>query len=163
MDSMNGTNANTGAALSSNAHLTQSIGDILNTPLGTRVLRRDYGSNLLELIDAPINNATKLQLYSAVAGALEKWEPRLRLTRAQLSDLQADPGTPSITASSLPLADTDDYIISTETGYPIGVAVLTPAPGNTTGVGITLQLDGENLETGDAFSADIALASTVLN
>ena len=38
----------------SDAHLVQSIGDILTTPLGSRVLRRSYGSELPDLIDQPI-------------------------------------------------------------------------------------------------------------
>lgn len=43
---MLGTDANTGKALEGMAHLRQSIRDILGTPLGSRVMRRDYGSEL---------------------------------------------------------------------------------------------------------------------
>ena len=75
----------TGAPLDGAAHLAQSIGDILLTPIGSRVMRRDYGSLLFELIDAPTNAATRLRLFSAVAGAIARWEPRLRLTRVTLS------------------------------------------------------------------------------
>jgi hypothetical protein len=32
-------------------HLKQSIIDILTTPIGSRVMRRDYGSRLFELVD----------------------------------------------------------------------------------------------------------------
>ena len=41
---MNGINATTGAALSGMDHLRQSIRDILTTRVGTRVMRRAYGS-----------------------------------------------------------------------------------------------------------------------
>jgi hypothetical protein len=71
----------TGQQLEGNAHLAQSIGDILSTPLGTRVMRRDYGSMLFDLIDQPINPATRLLLHAATAIALQRWEPRLRLKR----------------------------------------------------------------------------------
>lgn len=88
----------TGRALDGLAHLRQSIADILFTPVGTRLARRSYGSLLPELIDHPNNAATRVLLYSAVAGALMRWEPRLRLSRVQLfggtqagqSELQLD-------------------------------------------------------------------------
>jgi uncharacterized protein len=74
-------NKTSGQQLDGNAHLAQSIGDILSTPLGTRVMRRDYGSMLFDLIDQPINGATRLLLYAATAIALQRWEPRVRLKR----------------------------------------------------------------------------------
>ena len=80
----------TGAPLDGDAHLAQSIGDILSTPIGTRVMRRDYGSMLFELIDRPLNAATRLQLFAATAIALARWEPRLKLTRVGLSRAGAD-------------------------------------------------------------------------
>ena len=48
---MLGINAYTGESLSGLDHLRQSIADILSTPLNTRVMRRDYGSRIPELID----------------------------------------------------------------------------------------------------------------
>jgi phage baseplate assembly protein W len=58
-------------------HLKQSIADILNTPIGSRVMRRDYGSRLFELIDAPINRSTVVDIVAETAEALMKWEDRL--------------------------------------------------------------------------------------
>lgn len=83
---MTGMNAETGKPLAGDAHLGQSIADILTTPIGTRVMRRDYGSALFELIDAPLNALTRLRLFAATADALRRWEPRLRLTRVKLID-----------------------------------------------------------------------------
>ena len=37
------------------AHIKQSIADILLTPIGSRIQRRDYGSRMPELIDRPMN------------------------------------------------------------------------------------------------------------
>jgi phage baseplate assembly protein W len=48
---------NTGALLAGADHLGQSIGDILSTPIGTRLGRRDYGSLVPQQLDQP-NNAT---------------------------------------------------------------------------------------------------------
>lgn len=80
---MSGTNIYTGRALGGLLHLRQSITDILTTPIGSRVMRREYGSHLFELIDAPANQGTLVDLYAATAEALAKWEPRFRLNRIQ--------------------------------------------------------------------------------
>ncbi len=78
---MNGTNAKTGKHLSGLDHLSQSVRDILTPPVGSRVMRRDYGSRLYQLVDAPINQNILLELYAATAEALSRWEPRLKLQR----------------------------------------------------------------------------------
>lgn len=76
---MPGMNAHTGAALSGVEHIQQSVADILTTPIGSRVMRRDYGSLLPELIDQPLNGPTALRAYAATVVALMRWEPRIRV------------------------------------------------------------------------------------
>ena len=78
-----GINKKTGERITGTEHLAQSIRDILSTPIGTRVMRRNYGSNLFDLIDANITGLTLVQIYAATADALTRWEPRLRVTRVQ--------------------------------------------------------------------------------
>lgn len=82
---MRGTDANTGKAISGKEHLRQSVRDILSTPIGSRVLRREYGSQLFELIDAPLNRSSVMDLIAATADALQRWEPRYELTRVQIA------------------------------------------------------------------------------
>jgi len=94
---MLGMNVLTGAPISGDAHLIQSIGDILSTPIGTRVMLRDYGSALFELIDAPFNPATRLRMYAATAVALQKWEPRIALTGVSIVPDAETPGAFEIT------------------------------------------------------------------
>jgi len=48
-------------------------------------MRRDYGSRLYELVDAPLNESTTLDIYAATAEALAKWEPRFKMTRVLAS------------------------------------------------------------------------------
>jgi hypothetical protein len=79
-------NAETGAPIEGAEHLAQSIGDILSTPIGSRVMLRDYGSLIPELLDQPRNAATKLQLLAAGAVAIARWEPRYRLARIQIAE-----------------------------------------------------------------------------
>ncbi len=83
-----GLNRNSGRKISSVDHLRQSVIDILTTPIGSRVMRRDYGSRLYELVDAPLNRQTIVAIYAATAEALLKWEPRIQVTRVRVDQLQ---------------------------------------------------------------------------
>lgn len=82
---MNGVNNRTGKRLSGVAHLRQSVSDILTTPIGSRVLVRDYGSDLFSLADNPRDDMTRLQIIAASATALARWETRLKVTRVLVS------------------------------------------------------------------------------
>lgn len=93
---MIGMNRHTGKPLSGLDHLRQSIDDIIGTPLGTRLGRREYGSNVPELLDQPMNRLTQIQLCAATALALSRQEPRLRLTRIGF-DPTATPGVYELT------------------------------------------------------------------
>lgn len=93
---MRGMDRTTGKPLDGLAHLQQSIADILTTPVGSRVMRRDYGSLLPRLIDQPFNAATRIRLVAATATALMRWEPRLKLSRVAM-DMGAQPGQVVVT------------------------------------------------------------------
>lgn len=43
-------------------------------------MRRDFGSVVPDLLDAPQNTVTRMQLMGATAIALAQWEPRISLT-----------------------------------------------------------------------------------
>ena len=75
-----GMNRNTGLGISDTEHISQSMRDILLTPVGSRVMRREYGSLLSALIDMPQNPALRLQIMVACYSAIQKWEPRIGLT-----------------------------------------------------------------------------------
>lgn len=80
-----GMNSSTGKAITDTEHLRQSVKDILVTPQGSRIARREYGSLLSALIDQPQNPALRLQMMSAVYVALMRWEPRLTLDEITIS------------------------------------------------------------------------------
>lgn len=73
----------TGAAIDEQDHIAQCMTDILTTRIGTRVMRREYGSLLPELVDHPFNDVTRLRVYSGAVMALMRWEPRVSLSRVQ--------------------------------------------------------------------------------
>ena len=79
-----GMNAATGRTISATDHIIQSVRDILITPVGSRVMRRDYGSELFYLIDMPQHQATRLRLMAATVQALINWEPRITVTRVDV-------------------------------------------------------------------------------
>lgn len=100
---MDGTNANDGTRLSGIEHLRQSLRDILTTPIGTRVMRRDYGSKLPRLVDAPMNRATLMDIYAATAEAIRRWETRFQLVQVVASS--AEPGRVVLDLTGLYLPD----------------------------------------------------------
>ncbi|MCP1438389.1 phage baseplate assembly protein W [Erwinia persicina] len=75
-----GMSRDTGEVLTDLDHIRQSVRDILLTPVGSRVMRRSYGSLLSALIDQPQNEALRLQIMSACYMAILQWEPRIKLT-----------------------------------------------------------------------------------
>jgi phage baseplate assembly protein W len=99
---MSGTDAITGKPLSGFAHFVQSVRDILGTPIGSRVMRRNYGSNLANLVDNPANPQTLANIYYATAVALMRWEPRISLTRVFCQAITPGQVTLSLTGTYLP-------------------------------------------------------------
>jgi phage baseplate assembly protein W len=84
--SFSGMSTSTGKRISGVAHLRQSVRDILTTPIGTRVMREEYGSDIPSLIDQPDNHVTTVRVYAAAATALMRWESqRLRLRQLKAS------------------------------------------------------------------------------
>lgn len=85
---MTGINAVTGRRIEGLEAVRQYARDILLTPLGSRVLLREYGSRVYDLLDRPASAALLAEIQSEAAAALERWLPevRLRRVRARLSD-----------------------------------------------------------------------------
>lgn len=78
---MLGMDRNTGKLLSGTDHIRQSIVDILTTPLGTRVMLPKYGSKLFDLVDNPTDPSLAMRIIMESAGAIARWEPRVRIDR----------------------------------------------------------------------------------
>ena len=87
----------TGKATGELAHLRQSVGDILTTPIGSRVMRHEYGSQVPMLVDQPDNQITQLRLLSAAASALMRWEPRLAVSNIEIEREPSTPGRALVT------------------------------------------------------------------
>ncbi|MCT4608657.1 MAG: GPW/gp25 family protein [Pelagimonas sp.] len=85
-----GMDRNTGQRIEGLEHLRQSVITILTTPVGSRVMRRTFGSRLYELLDQNITQSLKMQMYAATVEALHKWEPRLHVQRVTVEEVADD-------------------------------------------------------------------------
>ena len=77
-------NINTGRTISDMEHLRQSITNILSTPIGSRIMRRDYGSRLFKRLDAPLTGELLAEIYADVVEALFSYEPRFEVTNVSV-------------------------------------------------------------------------------
>jgi uncharacterized protein len=61
--------------------IEKSIERILKTPIGSRVMRPDFGSNLFELIDKRADDKWKIDCIRYTYEAIDKWEKRVRIDK----------------------------------------------------------------------------------
>lgn len=83
-----GLNRDSGGMVTDEEHIQQSVTDILTTPKGSRLMLRDYGSDIPALIDGPLTGSLRLRVIAATYEALTTWEPRITL-----SSVTTHPGT----------------------------------------------------------------------
>lgn len=97
-----GMSRTTGQEIDGLSHLGQSIVDILTTPKGTRVMRRDYGAGLADLLDSPINPEAAIDVYAEIADALATWEPRFEVSDIDITSVSTGTMTVKITGIYTP-------------------------------------------------------------
>ncbi len=85
---MLGMDINTGKTIEDVNHLKQSITNILTTPIGSRVMRRDYGSRLFQRIDNPLTGEVIAEIYSDVVEALFNYEPRFEVVNIDVKSIK---------------------------------------------------------------------------
>ena len=113
----------TGQMLTGWDHCVQSIGIILTTRIGTRVMQRDFGSVLKELQDANPDPRTMMLIFVGVAEALRRWDPGFRLHRIALTRAGADGIYQfELVGTFYPLGHRGDYSLAEERSAAIGIA-----------------------------------------
>lgn len=98
---MIGIDKNTGQLIAGKDHLRQSLEDLLTTRKGTRVMMRDYGSDVPNLIDLPVTAGWILDVIKETAGAIEQWETRLKVSSVKVV---------SVTTGQVELAISGTYL-----------------------------------------------------
>ena len=77
-----------GSDLTEIEHINQSLEDIAITPIGSRLMRRDYGTLLANLIDQPISEVLYLKIYSTLYTAYVRWEDRIDISEMNIADIK---------------------------------------------------------------------------
>ncbi len=80
-----GTSKVDGSRLTRVGHILQSVEDILTTPIGSRVERRDYGSRLFELVDKPMTSELVADFVAYTAQSLRTYEKRIKVKSVKLT------------------------------------------------------------------------------
>lgn len=62
-------------------YLKQSIYDLINTTVGSRVMRRNYGTNIMDFIDAPINELMLIRIQAYLASIILFQEKNILLKK----------------------------------------------------------------------------------
>jgi phage baseplate assembly protein W len=70
--------------------IRESILVVLNTQMGERIMRPDFGANLRSLAFAPNNTATAALARHYILDALERWETRIRVRGIEVTNDIAD-------------------------------------------------------------------------
>lgn len=72
--------------------VSMAIQQILGTKIGSRVIDRDFGSDLRGLIFDPINELTATRIRFATVEAIQRWEKRVEILDVDVSVLRASEG-----------------------------------------------------------------------
>lgn len=78
---MAGIDAATGRLLAGWPHVVQSVGIVLTTRLGDRVMRRWFGAVTAALLGQLVNRGNLLRLLQSIAVAIDLYEPRFKVLR----------------------------------------------------------------------------------
>lgn len=88
MKMKSGTNKKTGAAMNGLSYLRQRLEDVINTPLGSLVGRRDFGSRLHELLDRNVNDEYQMNAYILLSESINN--PANDLDDFKLNEMQIE-------------------------------------------------------------------------
>jgi uncharacterized protein len=87
-----GMDAATGAPLPGFDHVRQSLGIILTTALEERVMRLDFGADLVRQIGRNMGRDVILRLFRLATEAIHKHEPEFRVKQLELKGIERTGG-----------------------------------------------------------------------
>lgn len=67
------------------AHTLQSVEVILSTGIGSRVMRRQFGGGVAELLGRAVKPSLMAIVQQVIGTAIDLWEPRLHVRRVSFS------------------------------------------------------------------------------
>lgn len=66
-------------------HIGQCVQNVMQTPLGTRPMQLDYGTDLIDIVDVPLNADGRARIVSTTAEAVTTWETRPAVERVTVA------------------------------------------------------------------------------
>lgn len=114
----------TGRLLRGRQAIAQSMSRAIRTPRGTRCMNRDWGSEILDLVDGPATEVTLMQLRAAVVDAVLRLEQRVAPERVALE------GGPDDLAAGQLIIRIEGKVVSAEGGAEAGEAIEAHVPFN---------------------------------
>lgn len=81
---MSGMDRETGRMLPNLDHAYQSVEVILGTRIGSRVMRRQFGGGVVELLGRAVTPQLFAAFQQLIGTAIDIWEPRLRVRRVSI-------------------------------------------------------------------------------
>jgi uncharacterized protein len=82
----------TGKPISELDSVRQSIMTILTTSIGDRILYRDFGASLDDMLDQPMNSLFVINLRSKIVDSIDKYEPRVAVKFIDIPELRPAEG-----------------------------------------------------------------------
>lgn len=82
---MAGVDRHTGRPIGNLASALQSVETILSTRIGARVMRREFGAGIAELLGRAATPRLFAAFQMLIATAIDLWEPRFRVRRVSVS------------------------------------------------------------------------------
>jgi phage baseplate assembly protein W len=78
---MSGIDRRTGTFVDNLGHAYQGVEVILSTRLGSRIMRREFGGGIVELLGRLVTPALFAAFQQLLATAIDLWEPRFHVRR----------------------------------------------------------------------------------
>lgn len=73
-------------------HVVEGLHQLLGTRIGERVIRRDFGSRLMELVFEPNDETLDAMIVQYVIDAIRRWEKRIEILGVTLDRAFRDEG-----------------------------------------------------------------------
>lgn len=103
---------------SSSEKVMMSIRQILGTKIGSRVIDRDFGSDLRDVLFTPIDEVSIARVRFAVTSAIQRWERRIDLLNVEVDTSRVSEGVIDVGIQFKVLATAEEGTLI----YPLSIS-----------------------------------------
>jgi phage baseplate assembly protein W len=120
---MTGIDRRTGAVTDNLSHAYQGVEVILSTRLGSRIMRREFGGGIVELLGRLVTPSLFAAFQQLLATAIDLWEPRFQVRRisanGSASELRLGHVGLTIEADYRPRGHLGDYTVERVVNFSV--------------------------------------------